>query len=213
MPEFKPVEAIGAAIRIRPEQHAGRTLAVKGVIEHLLQLPAYPPSTQRALDLTDIRGKRILDCGTGTGVAAEALNDMGGVVTGVDVDISDASTRSNIFGGGLTPTPDVVQYLNECQKQGKKFDLICAFNAYSIDLLKLCRASSYALEDNGKIVITVGHEKEPEILNLIMGPFSGERRSLERDFGLYTFAGDVIDWNPQDAIIWVFKKMPSQLNP
>lgn len=97
----------------------------------------------------------ILDMGAGEGMLALPFLEMGAAVTAADATnalLDVLAARAAQFKSRLTFAPgDIFETLDQCEKTGRRFDIVCAssFLHHIPDYLKLCRVSAGLIRPGG----------------------------------------------------------------
>jgi SAM-dependent methyltransferase len=97
----------------------------------------------------------ILDMGAGEGMLALPFLEMGAAVTAADATnalLDVLAARAAQFKSRLTLAPgDIFETLAQCEKTGRRFDIVCAssFLHHIPDYLKLCRVSAGLIRPGG----------------------------------------------------------------
>lgn len=97
----------------------------------------------------------ILDMGAGDGMLTLPFLEMGAAVTAADATnalLDVLAARAAKFKSRLTFAPgDIFETLDQCEKTGRRFDIVCAssFLHHIPDYLKLCRMSAGLIRPGG----------------------------------------------------------------
>ena len=97
----------------------------------------------------------ILDMGAGDGMLTLPFLEMGAAVTAADATnalLDVLAARAAKFKSRLTFAPgDIFETLDQCEKTGRRFDIVCAssFLHHIPDYLKLCRVSAGLIRPGG----------------------------------------------------------------